>query len=200
MPLATTAESSLDSWWGCQVSDRDPYERFSSTCSTFAKPPQEVNIKGTFLVTKAFIKETGPAPSSPTTILTLTSLSSLGVPPEMGAYALSKLAVTKMMAYLASEHPAITTASLDPGIVATDMNDGVEFLAPYCLDQPGLVGGTAVWLASGDKRFMSGRYICANWDVEEIERRKDEIMELNSLKYRVTGNFAKNATVEGSKK
>ena len=113
----------------------------------------------------------------------------------MGAYSMAKLSLVKLMAYVASEHPAITTVSLDPGIVATDMGHSVPFLAPFLNDKPELVGGAAVWLSSCDRKYLSGRYVMANWDVEEIERRKDEIVEQDQLKYKVKANFTKYSDV-----
>ncbi|KAJ5623427.1 hypothetical protein N7490_012032 [Penicillium lividum] len=175
-PLETTLESTLDSWWECQ----------------------EVNIKGTYIVTKAFLKETGSTPEQPTTILTTTSLAAHGTAPGLGPYSLAKLALTKLTAYVASENPSITSISLDPGIVPTDMGHAVPYLAPYMLDTPELVGGTAVWASSGDKNFLSGRYVSANWDVEEIEMRKREIVDEDQLKFKVKANFATNATVQRS--
>ncbi|KAJ5797516.1 uncharacterized protein N7503_006812 [Penicillium pulvis] len=176
-PLESTFDSTLDSWWECQ----------------------EINIKGTYNVTKAFLKETGATPARPTTIITITSLAAHGTAPGMGGYSLAKLALTKLTAYIASEHPTITSVSLDPGIVPTDMGCSVPFLAPFMLDSPELVGGAAVWLSSGDKNFLSGRYVSSNWDVEEIEKRKGEIVDEDQLKFKIKANFAANATVEISK-
>ncbi|KAJ5707560.1 hypothetical protein N7488_007361 [Penicillium malachiteum] len=172
-PLTSTVESDLDSWWRCH----------------------EVNIMGTFVVTKAFLKETGPTPSDPTTIIALTSQASMGTAPGMGAYSMSKMAVTKLMAYVAAEHPAITAVSLDPGILATAMGQSVPYLAEVLLDKPQLVGGLAVWVSSGDRKYLSGRWLTANWDVEEIEKRKDEIVQKNLLKYRIHADFATNPIV-----
>lgn len=129
-------------------------------------------------------------------MITITSLAAHGTAPGMGAYSLAKLALTKLTAYIASEHPSITSVSLDPGIVPTGMAQSVPYLAPYMLDTPELVGGAAVWLSSGDKSFLSGRYVSSNWDVEEIEMRKGEIVDEDQLKFKIKANFAANATVE----
>ncbi|KAJ5733708.1 hypothetical protein N7493_002494 [Penicillium malachiteum] len=172
-PLLSTVESDLDSWWLCQ----------------------EVNIKGTFLMTRAFLKETGPTPSHPTTIMTLTSQASIGTGPGMGSYSMSKMALTKLMSYVASEHPTITAVSLDPGILPTEMARKVPYLADVLLDKPEVVGGLSVWVSSGDKNYLSGRWLTSNWDVEEIERRKDEIVQKDLFKYRIYADFATNPVV-----
>ena len=52
-----------------------------------------------------------------------------------------------------------------------------------------LAAGVAVYLASPQAKFLSGRYMSANWDVDELEARKDEITERNLLKINLTGEF-----------
>ncbi|MCJ1422300.1 hypothetical protein MMC29_000180 [Sticta canariensis] len=50
------------------------------------------------------------------------------------------------------------------------------------IDSPRLAGGISVYLATSKADFLKGRYIAANWDVTELEERKDEIMEKNLFK------------------
>lgn len=114
---------------------------------------------------------------------------------------MSKLAVTKFTAYLNAEYPAITSVSLDPGIVPTDMGCSVSFLAPFMRDTPELCGGASVWLSSGDKKFLSGKYVSANWDVDELEKRKTEILDGNLLTPFLKGDFGgPNVVVDGPTK
>lgn len=146
-------------------------------------------MKGVFIATKAFVKATGATPAKPTTIINMTSMSSQGVPPLLGPYSISKMAVNKFTAYLNAEYPEINTFLLDPGVVKTDMALAVPYLLPYANDSPHLPGGTAVWLCSGDKKFLSGRYIMSNWNVEELESRKEEIQERGLLTFALKGEF-----------
>lgn len=150
---------------------------------------QETNVKGTFIATKAFLKYTGDIPSAPTTIINLISMAAQGVPPGMSSYSPAKLAVCKFTQFLAMEHPTITSVNLDPGIAATDMGYGVPYLAPFIGDTPELSGGTAVWLSTGDRSFLSGRYVSVCWDVEELESRKEEIKESRLLTFHLDGEF-----------
>lgn len=158
---------------------------------------KEINVKGTFIATKAFLKYTGDAPSVPTTIINVISMSTQGVAPGFNSYSPAKLAVCKFTQFLAVEHPTITSINIDPGIVATDMAHSVPYLAPFIGDTPELVGGTAVWLSSGDKSFLSGKYVLVCWDVEELERRKAEIKESKLLTFKLDGEFGRpDVTVE----
>ena len=59
--------------------------------------------------------------------------------------------------------------------------------ARFANDTPALVGGFGVWLASGDKRYLNGRYVHANWDVEGLEARKEDILKEDWLKMGLRG-------------
>jgi hypothetical protein len=89
--------------------------------------------------------------------------------------------VTKLTEFLAAEYPAITSVNLDPGMVATDMGVSVPIIAAFLYDTVELASGAAVWLCSGDRKFLSGRYFLVNWDVEELEARREEIIAENLL-------------------
>jgi hypothetical protein len=52
-----------------------------------------------------------------------------------------------------------------------------------------LAAGVAVYLASPAARFLSGRYMSANWDVDELEAKKDEINQKNLLRIGLEGSF-----------
>ncbi|KAL4977128.1 hypothetical protein BDW66DRAFT_133440 [Aspergillus desertorum] len=157
--LETIAESTVDSFWKVQ----------------------EINVKGMLIVTKAFLKSIESVPEEQRAILNLTSVSSQYAAVTMDSYTISKVAVIKFTEFLAAEYPSITSISLDPGMVATDMGVRVELIAPFLFDTVELAGGAAVWLCSGDKKYLSGRYVSVNWDVDELERRQEEIVEKNLL-------------------
>ncbi|KAL5333738.1 hypothetical protein BJX70DRAFT_47862 [Aspergillus crustosus] len=166
--LENLAESKMDTFWGTI----------------------EINLKGAILTTKAFLSTTGPSPAANTSIFNLTSVSTQGVPPEMHSYTISKLGLIKFTEFLNLEHPTITSISLDPGGVATDSARRVPLIAPFLFDSVELAAGAAVWLASGDRKFLSGRYVSVHWDVEELEERKGEIVEGDLLTVRLKRGVA----------
>ncbi|KAJ0415326.1 hypothetical protein BJY00DRAFT_327144 [Aspergillus carlsbadensis] len=167
--LETIADASVESFWKVQ----------------------EVNVKGVLIVTKAFLTSIEPNTSSTTeeshpsqpqkTILNLTSISTQSTAATLDSYTISKSALNKFTQFLAAEHPSLTSINLDPGMVPTDMGSSVDMIAPFMFDTPELAAGGAVWLCSGDKRFLSGRYVSVNWDVEEIEARREEIVREDLL-------------------
>ncbi|KAL2840294.1 hypothetical protein BJY01DRAFT_236794 [Aspergillus pseudoustus] len=157
--LGTIAEATIDDFWKVQ----------------------EVNVKGTLIVSKAFLKSTESAPEEQRTILNMTSVSTQHTPVTLDSYTISKTAVIKFTEFLAAEYPSVTCISLDPGMVPTDMGRRFKLIEPFLFDTMELASGAAVWLSAGDKKFLSGRYVSVNWDVEELEARRHEIVEKNLL-------------------
>lgn len=52
-------------------------------------------------------------------------------------------------------------------------------------DSPELCAGMAVWLSKEPRPWLNGRYVAANWDTDELEKKKDEIVEGDKLKFRM---------------
>ncbi|KAF9893630.1 hypothetical protein FE257_010942 [Aspergillus nanangensis] len=168
-PFKSIFDEEVDSWWRTQ----------------------EMNVRGTLIVTKAFLAATGPEPKTQTTIINLSSAIAHMLPPGLSSYSITKLVMTKLATLLSAEHPTITTVSVNPGMVSTDLANSLPMVIQSMKDMPELCGGTAVWLASGDKSFLSGRFVDANWDVEELEARKEEIQQGNLLTIGPRGKFGK---------
>jgi hypothetical protein len=52
-------------------------------------------------------------------------------------------------------------------------------------DTPELCGGFTVWLTKSKRTWLAGRYLSVNWDVDELEAKRDEIVEGDKLKVRM---------------
>lgn len=52
-------------------------------------------------------------------------------------------------------------------------------------DDETLCGGFLTWLTSEKRPWLSGRYLSATWDVNELELKKDEIVNENKLVMRM---------------
>ena len=104
----------------------------------------------------------------------------------MSSYYVSKLALTKLVEYIAAENPEIQVLAFHPGSVGTDMNkksgytllpldDGETSIAKvWCLTRADfrcavkLPAHFAVWAVSKEAAPFNGRYISCNWDVTEL--------------------------------
>ncbi|KAJ4293498.1 hypothetical protein N0V90_008781 [Kalmusia sp. IMI 367209] len=147
-----------------------------------------INIYGTFLITQSFLKLLPE--STPAKIVTLTTAAAYESFPTLSAYGISKLVALQLQAYVAAENPNVITVAVHPGIVPTDMLK--DAFAPFAHDTPELVGGLATWLAAWegeDRSFLSGRYVSANWDVDDLVKRKEEIVKEGLLKISLVGQF-----------
>lgn len=52
-------------------------------------------------------------------------------------------------------------------------------------DSLDLCAGMAVWLTREPRPWLNGRYVASNWDADELEKKKDEILEKDKLKFRM---------------
>ena len=70
------------------------------------------------------------------------------------------------------------------GIVATmpaPIGMALEVHA-WAVDEVGLCGTFLLWLVKERRDWLSGRYLSANWDVEELKGKKDAIVNGDQLK------------------
>ena len=87
------------------------------------------------------------------------------------------------MEYLASENPNVRAYSLHPGIIDTEMSRKSVAMSnePVKLrwDNVSVASDFMVWLSSGEGKetVPSGRFVWANWDVEELNARKKELWD-----------------------
>lgn len=118
------------------------------------------------------------------TIINVVSLGASFVAPAMSGYSASKLAVIKLGECLDVEQPGLRVFSVHPGMVEAEQGRGmiVPPFLPFSKDKAALTGGLAVYLSTAKGDFLKGGYLHANWDVEEMERHKEEITEKKLIK------------------
>lgn len=77
--------------------------------------------------------------------------------------------------------------SLHPGTILTPITKPA--FVRFSLDTFELAGGVAVWLATEKAKFMNGRYMGANWSVDNLMEREDEIVSKGLLLPELQGTF-----------
>ena len=116
------------------------------------------------------------------TYISLTA-SSVATPastlPLNSAYTAMKVAGLKLDEFIALESPSLRVFSLHPGIVDTRMYKKVTQSFESMSGQPApddmsLPSDLCVWLASPESEFLRGRFISANFDMDELVSRKAE--------------------------
>ncbi|KAI1356051.1 NAD(P)-binding protein [Xylaria sp. FL0043] len=135
----------------------------------------QVNVLGSYLMTHHFLAQADGVG----TVVTFTTGAIASVFPGMAGYTASKLALVRIMENLHAEQPGIRVFSLMPGIVQTGML--VDALKPYAKDSAALSGSWTLFLSTPRAEWMRGGILSVNWDIEEMEAHKDQIVGENLL-------------------
>ncbi|PVH78707.1 NAD(P)-binding protein [Cadophora sp. DSE1049] len=149
-----------------------PWDGFAEVVNT--------HFLGAALMAKHFISSQ-PTPADPVgTIIYISSIIAGQITPNFAAYAISKLAGQRFTEYLDAEYPRLRAFTLSPGIAETGMTN--EFFRPFAKDDVRLVGMMALFLVNERADFLRGGFVSVNWDVREMEKNREEIVEKRLLK------------------
>ncbi|KAI7231817.1 hypothetical protein KC330_g6203 [Hortaea werneckii] len=138
----------------------------------------DTNVIAQWKLVKAFMDLPMPASGTKTVINISTAGVHLALPHQAG-YISSKAGFAQLCQHLASEHTpkeGFRIFSMHPGAIYTpavaknmDRDDfpweDVDLPANFCL-----------WLSSGQADFLHGRFVWAQWDVDELVALKDRTM------------------------
>jgi NAD(P)-dependent dehydrogenase (short-subunit alcohol dehydrogenase family) len=147
----------------------------------------ELNVRGPLTVLQTYLRANRHhSPDTPRTVINMASGGAhLPFAGPGGAYGSSKLAISKITEYAHHELPSWNIFNMQPGVVATDLAAQAGRKAE---DQPELPAGFAVWLvAHPDARKLNGKFIWANWDINEVLERVEEIQKRDLLTLTLKG-------------
>lgn len=161
--LSDIAHSNVEKWW-----------------STV-----EVLLKGPYIMARAFIRSTLDAGKGGVIIHT-SSIGSYYSVKELAAYQIGKIGLNRLSEFIRLEHEKdnITSISFHPGGVNTQWWDALGPTNPLysgreviAEDTSALAGGVTVYLSTPDAAYLSGRFVSVNWDMQELEAKKEEIIK-----------------------
>jgi NAD(P)-dependent dehydrogenase (short-subunit alcohol dehydrogenase family) len=138
-------------------------------------------VKGLYNLSYHFIHTTGGTG----TLISLASLAASLLVPGMSSYGSSKLASTRLVEFLHLEQPNLRTFSIHPGIVEPSSSGrGMvsDAFTPVAKDKQALMAAMTLYLQKTEADYLRGGFASVNWDVEEMEKHKEEILEGNLLK------------------
>ncbi|VDB82976.1 unnamed protein product [Peniophora sp. CBMAI 1063] len=163
-----------------KLADRDPLIWWRT---------QEVNVLGTLNIVHPAIPEL--LKSKGQIIVTTSNASHIRVPP-MADYSISKHTLNRFVEILALDYPELPVYAVHPGEIwtsaATEFLDsmGMKDLAEMP-DTVELPAATFLWLTARNAEFLSGRYVQASWDLNEVLAKKEEIVRDNLLVTKLAG-------------
>ncbi|KAI9665800.1 MAG: putative secondary metabolism biosynthetic enzyme [Bathelium mastoideum] len=147
----------------------------------------ETNIKGIYLVSRAFIRLL--LKSELKTVINITSEGANVLLKGASGYMSTKMANLRLSQFLSLDYDeqGLLAYSVNPGGVHTDLGHNMpEYLwGPILVDEPDLCGESIPWLTSQKRDWLAGRYVSCTWDMKELDERKDEIVKNDLLKLRL---------------
>lgn len=146
----------------------------------------EINIKGTYLVTHFFLPLLLESPTK--IIINISSGGAHAMFPGASAYQTTKFAMCRFTEFVNKEYnpQGVIAMSLHPGAVKTELATNMPLDKQVVLtDTPELAADTLVWLAREKREWLAGRFVSASWDMEELERKKEDVVQRNLFKFRV---------------
>jgi NAD(P)-dependent dehydrogenase (short-subunit alcohol dehydrogenase family) len=166
----------LEKW--TEISESDPLEWWKTW---------EINVKGTYLVTRAFLPLIQQSE-----VKTIVNVSSVGAHVTFfgaSAYQASKLAVIRFTEFIAAEYgeKGVVSFVLHPGGVPTELATNMpDHMHKVLVDKPELAADTVAWLTQEQQQWLNGRYLSVTWDMPELFARRNEIVEEDKLKVKLT--------------
>ncbi|KAK6212429.1 hypothetical protein LQW54_005203 [Pestalotiopsis sp. IQ-011] len=143
----------------------------------------ETNVMGPFNSIQAFLRSAAPGAKLFNIGSGIGHLAPMPEIPGVFSYAAEKAAALKMFEFFAYENPGFHVVSIQPGIIATEINPNITEGA----DQVELPAHFLVWLAAKEAEFLKGKYVWANWDAQELLARAEEIQSSMLLRVSLNG-------------
>jgi len=162
----------LDQW--AKIGESDPVSWWRTW---------EVNLQGTYHVIRYAIPhliESARRHPAGGHLILISSIGAQMVRPTASDYQTSKHAINRLCEFVDVDHgeAGVKCFAIHPGGVLTTLAKHMpQAIHGLLVDPPELAAGFAVWLCSGQADWAKGRYLSSNWDVDELTRRKDQIVQ-----------------------
>ncbi|KAB2569278.1 Short chain dehydrogenase andI [Lasiodiplodia theobromae] len=149
----------------------------------------EINIRGPYLVTRAFLPLMLATPSGWKTVVSLSSLGAHTLSAGGTAYNVSKLALLRFSEMLNVEYGAqgVLAFCVNPGGIETDLSRTLDEATAkvYLTDSIELPADSIVFLVQERREWLAGRYVSCTWDMEDLLAKQTSIVEQDLLKVRM---------------
>ncbi|KAF4160319.1 hypothetical protein CNMCM6069_008669 [Aspergillus lentulus] len=170
----------------------EPFEPFLDSDPDVYWQTWEVNVRGLFNMARTFLPmqlSTHTSTNGSCIIINVSSSGALSARSGSGSYRGSKLAILRWTESLQLEYgdKGLLTFCVNPGAIRTKISEGIlpEMVRDAFPDHSDIAGDTIAWLAAERRKWLGGRYVSCPWDMEELMKKKDEIMEKDKLKMRM---------------
>lgn len=175
----------------------EPFTRIARSDPDVWSRTWDVNVRGTYLLAWAFQRML----TRRDRLGVFVGVSSIGqhlIGDGGSSYQTGKLALHRFCEFLSWESAAtaeedgdeaeqgLVALAVHPGSVRTELALGMpENMHEVLVDSAELAADTFVWLTKKRREWLSGRYVSVNWDMDELEGRRQEVVEKELLKMRM---------------
>ncbi|KFA56346.1 hypothetical protein S40293_08743 [Stachybotrys chartarum IBT 40293] len=141
----------------------------------------QANVSGSLWIAQAFVRHA----ALDAVVIAINSWGAhMNLSDAFSAYSVAKMAAYRLWDAVAFAHPNLNVFHTHPGLVRTEMSlnvSGAESFEGVQIDDVSLPASFNVWLASPEAKFLKGKYVWCNWDVDELKAQASEIMEGTKL-------------------
>ena len=145
----------------------------------------EVNVKSIYLMSRAMM----PLLLKSETKTMINNSSSGAHMLLFMSYQTAKTAVIRLTEFLAAHYgkDGFIAISVHPGTIRTNLENLVSSEYDYIFKDSGaLPADTVVWLCKTRRGWLNGRFVSVNWDMSELEAKKDDVLSRDLFKFRLT--------------
>ena len=184
---------------GVVCTDAAAWDPFEGVPVDQIRIPLETNYVGPFLTMKYLMPLLLPAEGegegrTPGTVVNITSLCSHFTGIGALGFNVSALASNRLTESAAerfadrglrcySVHPGAVLTTPPPGML--EAFGGADGAANFAKDRPDLCAAMLLWLARHRPDWLNGRYLSAAWDIGDLERRREDIVSGDKLKFKM---------------
>ena len=172
---------------GILGTDESMFGKLADINSSQIEDTINVNYLGRFYMIKHLLPLLLSGGSTTKAIVNVSSVGS-HVSGPLG-FSISALATNRLSQRVAESYAdqGVFCCAIHPGAVNPEIAPpGLpEALKKISLDSSSLCGAFLIWLVKEKREWLNGRYLDATWDVEELEKKKEEIVEGDKLKMRL---------------
>ncbi|KZV64861.1 NAD(P)-binding protein [Peniophora sp. CONT] len=151
---------------------------------------QEVNVRGTLNIVHSAIPELLKTKGQVIVLSSALAHRRLSI---LADYGISKHTINRFVEIMALDYSAIRFYTVHPGLILTPGSADVAErmgLPKGTIETPDSVelpAATFLWLTARNAEFLSGRYIQATWDLNEVLAKQEEIVRDNLLVTKLAG-------------
>lgn len=173
---------------GILSTDASAFSKLDSIGIEQIQDTSQVNYVGKFLTIKYLMPILLASTDGAKAIVNISSLASHFAAVGAVGFNITALATNRLTENVAETYAdvGVVAYAVHPGTVVTTPPPGMpEIWLQGMHDEPGLCGAFLIWLTKEKRDWLSGRYLSANWDVEELQGMKEEIVKGDKLKMRM---------------